>query len=126
MQCNKRKIPLLLVAAGLAGCVQHHAPRPVCPNPRKVTAAQVTESLAFARAKLPNTPFLGASASKSAPGLVRLDEKGSAAPVYMDPRTHYLIIGLVVNFGDKRMRIAGGQSLLGAGSLPNQSIGGRP
>lgn len=118
----RKLYPLLVMlpALALTGCAQH----PVKPSDTTVTPQQVKESLAYIRAKLPNTQFSGASPSKNAPGLVRLDEVGAEAPVYLDPRTHYLIIGLVVNFQKHHERIAGGESLLGASSLPTQSAGG--
>ncbi len=113
-------VPVLLLAAlSMAGC-KTEATKTVATHKPAVTMAtqkQADAALAYLKAKLPNTPFTVAVPSHSAPGYVRVGEASSSAPVYFDPRTKYMIIGLVVNFGDKDMRIAGGSSMLGADTM---------
>jgi exosome complex RNA-binding protein Rrp4 len=105
----------------LSGCAA--APHPQqCPNPKDVTPGEVKTSLAYVRAHLPNTVFMRAEPSKSAPGLVKLVEANAdgspGGVVYFDPRTNYLIIGLVIDFENKSMHIAGGKSMLGTNRIP--------
>lgn len=118
-------VPVLLLAAlSMAGCKTDTTKTTDAHKHtvKMATQKQADAALAFLKNKLPNTPFTIAVPSRSAPGYVRVGEASSSAPVYFDPRTKYMIIGLVVNFGDKDMRIAGGASMLGANrmSLPEK------
>lgn len=108
---------LLLTALSMAGCKTDTTKTAVTHKPAMATQKQADAALAYLKAKLPNTPFTVAVPSHSAPGYVRVGEASSSAPVYFDPRTKYMIIGLVVNFGDKNMRIAGGSAMLGADTM---------
>lgn len=112
---------MLGLSLALAGCKPDTPRKPMVPahkqGVRMVTQQQADAALAYLKTKLPNTPFTGAVPSRYAPGYVRVDEASSAAPVYFDPRTKYMIIGLVVNFGNKHMRIAGGISTLGVNTM---------
>lgn len=101
----KPKMPPILAHSQAAGNLDHGAIK-------HATSKMASESLDYLRVHMPNTPLVGASVSKYAPGLIAVQPQKGNNPIFFDPIRKYLIIGLIVDLSPDAKRnqnIAGGQ-----------------